>query len=328
MSGVLAVAALAAVAGCGSGERAGGDGRFIVRVQLDWRPEPQHGGFYQALAKGYFAEEGLDVRITPGGPARSVTSVVASGEADIGQSASTHVMQTIANGMPITNVASLFHQLPTALLMRPENPVRTWEDLDGRTVIARPEAVYLKYLRHHYGIEMDVRKQTQGLGDFLADPDTIQEGFFIAEPYFIREQGVEVRWLALMESGYNPYTILFANNAFLEEHPERAKAFLRAYVRGWKDYLEGDPEPGNKLIRELNPEADPGFMTFARQQIIDHALARGDPAKGEGYGTVDPGRIEAEISMLEELGVLEEGQVSLERALALEFVPEASPPGE
>ena len=39
-----------------------------ITVQLDWVAEPEHGGFYQALARGFFRAEGLDVTIIPGGP--------------------------------------------------------------------------------------------------------------------------------------------------------------------------------------------------------------------------------------------------------------------
>ena len=40
-----------------------------VTVQLDWVAEPEHGGLYQALARGFFRDEGLDVILLPGGPA-------------------------------------------------------------------------------------------------------------------------------------------------------------------------------------------------------------------------------------------------------------------
>ena len=39
-----------------------------ITVQLDWVAEPEHGGFYQALARGFFRDEGLDVTVVPGGP--------------------------------------------------------------------------------------------------------------------------------------------------------------------------------------------------------------------------------------------------------------------
>ena len=45
---------------------------FKLTVQLDWVAEPEHGGFYQAQAKGYFRDEGLDVTLIPGGPGAHV----------------------------------------------------------------------------------------------------------------------------------------------------------------------------------------------------------------------------------------------------------------
>jgi NitT/TauT family transport system substrate-binding protein len=39
-----------------------------VTLQADWYPQPEHGGFYTALVKGYYQDEGLDVTIQPGGP--------------------------------------------------------------------------------------------------------------------------------------------------------------------------------------------------------------------------------------------------------------------
>ena len=63
-----------------------------ITVQLDWVAEPEHGGFYQAEAKGFFREEGLDVRLIPGGPGAHVMPSVATGKADIGQADSTNTL--------------------------------------------------------------------------------------------------------------------------------------------------------------------------------------------------------------------------------------------
>ena len=63
-----------------------------ITVQLDWVAEPEHGGFYQALARGFFRDEGLDVTIVPGGPNAFVMPRVATGQADIGQADSTNTL--------------------------------------------------------------------------------------------------------------------------------------------------------------------------------------------------------------------------------------------
>src|SRR3954466_13103071 len=72
-----------------------------ITVQLDWVAEPEHGGFYQAQARGFFRDEGLDVTITPGGPGAFVIPMVATGKADIGQADSTNTFLQQAEGIPI-----------------------------------------------------------------------------------------------------------------------------------------------------------------------------------------------------------------------------------
>jgi len=292
-----------------------------IRVQLDWFPEPEHGGLYQAQAKGYFAQEGLNVTLLPGGSNVLVTQFVGNGQAEIGQSATTQVIYAVASGLPVINVASIFHRMPSALIMHADNPVASFADLNGKTIMGRPEAVYIPYLKKKYGIDFKVVPQSFGLAQFLQDPSAIQEGYFIAEPYFMEQAGAKVKWLPLWDSGYDPAATLFVNTAFAHDHPDELRAFLRAFIRGWKDYLEGDPAPGNALMKSQNPKMDDGYMQFSRDQIIKYNLGRGDPAKGENYGTLDPAKVQSEISIMENLGLIQPGQVPLAKAVTLDYLP-------
>ncbi len=297
---------------------------FPLRVQLDWFPEPEHGGLYQALAKGYFADEGLDVTLLPGGSNVLVTQFVATGSAEIGQSATTQVIQAVAGGLPVINIASIFHRMPTGLMMHADNPITSFAQLDGKTIMARPEAVYIPYLKKKYGLNFTVVPQDFSSAHFLADPHFIQEGFFIAEPYFLEQAGAKVKWLALWDAGYEPEATLLANTKFAQEHPEQLRAFLRAFIRGWKNYLEGDPAPGNLLIKKNNPKADDAFFKYERDQILQFNLGKGDPAQGEDYGTLNLKKIQGEISIMEDLGLLKPGAVPLEKVATAEYLPQAA----
>jgi NitT/TauT family transport system substrate-binding protein len=292
-----------------------------IRVQLDWFPEPEHGGLYQALAKGYFAQEGLNVTLLPGGSNVLVTQFVGTGQAEIGQSATTQVIEAVAAGLPVINVASLFHRLPTGLIMHADNPVASFADLNGKTIMGRPEAVYIPYLKKKYGINFNVVPQSFGLAQFLQDPSLIQEGYFIAEPYFMEKAGAKVKWLALWDSGYEPAATLFVNTSFAQAHPDELRAFLRAFIRGWQDYLEGDPTPGNNLMKQQNPKMDDGYMQFSRDQIIKYNLGRGDQAKGEDYGTLNLDQVKNEIAIMESLGLIQPGSVPLNKAATLDYLP-------
>lgn len=304
-------------------ESEGNTPRTAITVQLDWVPEPEHGGLFQAQARGFFAEEGLDVKIRPGGANVLVLETVAAADAQIGQSSSTQVIRAAARGIPVTNIASVFHQIPTALILHADNPVDSFPALNGQTIMARPEALWIPFLKQRYDIDFKVIAQNFGIGLFLNDPAFIQEGFYIAEPYFMEQAGAKVKLMTLAEGGWHGYATLFANKKFLSQHPEAAHAFIRAYVRGWRDYLEGDPTPGNELMKKMRTDGvSDEFLAYSRDMILKHHLASGDSEAGENYGTISPQRIQAEIDTLTELGVLKPGQVTVEDVLALPFAPE------
>src|SRR5438445_13804794 len=66
---VLVVVAVMVTTGCRS-QSAKSSGLIPVRLQTDWYPQPEHGGFYMAQAKGHYQQDGLDVKILPGRPDR------------------------------------------------------------------------------------------------------------------------------------------------------------------------------------------------------------------------------------------------------------------
>jgi NitT/TauT family transport system substrate-binding protein len=187
--------------------------------------------------------------------------------------------------------------------------------------MGRPEALYIPYLKQHYGIDFNVIPQSFGMASFLQDKAFIQEGFFIAEPYYLEKAGAKVKWLPLWDSGYAPSATLFANNRFLEKYPEVTRRFLRAFIRGWQDYLENEPEPAHALIRQGNPRVDDAFLTFSRNQIIAYSLGRGGVESGETYGSLSAKRIAREIAILESIGALQPNAVTVESVLDLRFLP-------
>ncbi|MEO0054669.1 MAG: hypothetical protein RLZZ50_616, partial [Verrucomicrobiota bacterium] len=86
----FAASVLLGLSACGKKAPAPDDGSGApavtkITVQLDWFPEPEHGGLFQAQAKGWFREAGLDVTLVPGGPNALVNQRVGTGQAQIGQ---------------------------------------------------------------------------------------------------------------------------------------------------------------------------------------------------------------------------------------------------
>ena len=295
-----------------------------ITVQLDWVAEPEHGGFYQALARGFFRAEGLDVTIIPGGPNAFVMPKIATGQADIGQADSTNTLLQQAEGLPIVQVAAVFQDDPSGLLIHAGSSVHKFEDLQGRTIIARPEWAFLKFLQKKYGLNVSVVPQNFSVAAFLGNKEAIQQGYFIAEPYHIVKAGGQMpRFLSTWDAGFRSYAVLVTNRKFAREHPAELKAFLRAYIRGWSDYVTGDPTPAHEALKKANATNTDDFMNFSRKMIIDEKLVTGRDATGglPQVGRLDPARYDTQIRQLEELGILPKGKITTSRAMTTEFLP-------
>lgn len=295
-----------------------------ITVQLDWVAEPEHGGFYQAQARGFFREAGLDVVLVPGGPNAFVMPSVATGKADIGQADSTNTLLQQAEGLPVVQFAAVFQDDPSGILVHADSPVRKFEDLQGRTIIARPEWAFLKFLQKKYGLKVNIVPQNFSVAAFMGNKEALQQGYFIAEPYHITKAGGKSpRFLSTWDAGFRAYAVLVTNRKFARDHPAELRAFVRAYIRGWRDYLEGDPAPAHAALKKANPTNTDEFMMFSRQMILDEKLVTGrDVDGGPGkIGRLDPSRYATQIAQLEELGILPAGKVSPTQAVTTEFLP-------
>ncbi len=287
-------------------------------MQLDWVAEPEHGGFYQAQARGFFKEEGLDVTLVPGGPNAFVMPSVATGKADIGQADSTSTLLQQAEGLPVVQFAAVFQDDPSGILVNADSTVRKFEDLQGKSIIARPEWAFLKFLQKKYGLTVNTVPQNFSVAAFLGNKEALQQGYFIAEPYHIVKAGGKMpRFLSTWDAGFRSYAVLVTNRKFAREHPAELHAFFRAYARGWGDYLQGDPSPAHEALKKANPANTDEFMAFSRKMILDEKLVTGRDANGglDQIGRLDAGRYATQISQLEELGILKPGKVSVTDAI-------------
>lgn len=295
-----------------------------ITVQLDWVAEPEHGGFYQAEARGYFREAGLDVTLIPGGPGAHVMPSVATGKADIGQADQVGTFQQQAEGLPFVQFAAVFQDDPAGILVHADSSVRTFKDLDGKTVIARPQWPFLEYLKKKYNVKVNTVAQNFSVSAFLSNKEALQQGYYIAEPHHIVKAGGKMpRFLSTWDAGFRAYAVLITNKKFAREHPEELRAFTRAYIRGWRDYLEGDPTPAHEAMKKANSSNTDEFLAFSRKMIIDEKLVTGRDKDGgpQKIGRLDPARYATLVTQLEELTLLPKGKITPANSMTTEFLP-------
>ena len=318
---VLRAGHLPVLGGC---ERKASSGLTPVKLQTDWYPQPEHGGFYDAQIRGYYKDEGLDVTILPSGPYVNSTQEVSVNAAQFAMGSSDNVLESIGNGAPLVAVTATMQRDPQAVMVHQDSPVHSFKDLDGHAVAIRLGAsTWFEYLVKRYQLK-NVREipATYSVANFLQDPGYIQQIFVTSEPFFARQAGVPVRTMLISETGYNPYRVVVTSRAFLQQHPETVAKFVRASLRGWRDYLK-NPDDINAAIAKLNPALSVPQMKFSYEALRDQHFIAGDDPSGAELGRFDPARWTSMYQQLLELKVISK-PFDPSTAYTLQFLPKGS----
>ena len=304
-SAVAVLVAAAWLSGCHP-HNAVPNGLIPVKLQADWYPQPEHGGFYTALLKGYYKAEGLDVQILPGGPYVSSEGLIANGTLQFGMNSSDHVLEAIANSdEPIVAVGATMQHDPQGIMLRASSPVHTWADLHGRTIAVRPGSTWWEFIRKRFHLDhVHEIPATYSVANFIQDPNYIQQGFVTSEPFFAQKAGVPTRMLLNRDAGYDPYRVFFTSQAYAAQHPDIVAKFTRASIRGWREYL-ADPGPTNALLQKLNPALNPEWMNYSYQALKDGHFVTGDDPSGDETGQFDPARWQTMYQQLLDLKVIQ-----------------------
>jgi len=315
---LIASACAFVVSGCHGSQPATATGLTPIRLQLDWYPQPEHGGFFAAQALGYYKAEGLDVSLLPLPQYGSVAQLVASGNAEFGLGSSDQVLEWNSNGLPLVAVSATMQHDPQAVMVHKDSPIRSFKDLEGHTIAAQTGATWLKYVTQRYNLRQ-VREvpATLSIANFLADPGYVQQIFVTSEPFFAKQAGAEVRTLPISSSGYDPYRVSFTTREFAAQHPDLVAKFVRASIRGWQAYL-ADPTATDALLLKLNPALNPAQEAYSAQALRDGAFIAGnDPSEQTGHMTA--ARWQTLYEQLKALGILH-GPVDPATTYSLSFV--------
>jgi NitT/TauT family transport system substrate-binding protein len=312
------------LAGCRGSHSSTANGLFPVRLQLDWYPQPEHGGFYTAQMLGYYKAEGLEVTLLPLPQYGSVAQLVSTGKADIGLGSSDQILEWDSNGLPLVAVAATMEHDPQAVMVHANSPIHGFKDLEGHTISAQTGATWLKYVINRYRLH-DVRQipSTLSIANFLADPNYVQQIFITSEPFFARQAGAEVRTLLISSSGYDPYRVQFTTSEFAAQHADIVAKFVRASIRGWQEYLR-NPAPTNALLLKLNPALNPAQEAYTAQALRDGGFISGvapgqSISSSEQTGQMTAVRWQTSYEQLKSLGILQ-GPVDPTTAYSLKFL--------
>src|ERR1700686_1715995 len=180
---ILCVLVFVGLSALGCRHPAEDSGLTKIVFQADWYPQPEHGGFYTALAKGFYKDEGLDVTILPGGPYITVEKQVSSGSAQFGMGSSDKVLESNAEGQSLVAVAATMQHDPQGIMVRKDSPIHTFSDLNGHSIaINVGESTWFEYIVKSFQLNnVHVVPAMMNVANFVADREYTQQGFATPE---------------------------------------------------------------------------------------------------------------------------------------------------
>ena len=267
-----------------------------VRFGLDWRPEAEYGGYYQALATGLYRKAGLDVSIQPGGPQVNQLQLLLAGRLDLVITGNAFLALNAAQEhLPIRAVAAFFQKDPAVLIAHSGTGHDSFEALRGTPILIGSDTRvgWWNFLKARFGYtDAQIRPYTFNAAPFLADKQAVQQGYATSEPFTLAQaMGEKPVVLLLADAGFNGYaSLVSARDDLIAQHPDVVQRFIAASIEGWRSYLNGDPAPAFALIKRENPEMADDLLAYARQALIDRGIVESGDALTLGIGAMTDAR--------------------------------------
>ena len=288
---LLAFVLIFSLAGCaGTTDK---NGENTITVVLDWTPNTNHTGIFVAQEKGYFRDAGLNVEVVQP-PEDGAVTLVASGKAQFGVSFQDSLAPAFAGDsvMPVTAVAAVIQHNTSGIVSRAGEGMDTPKGLEGK-----------KYATWDLDVEKatirDVMKADGGDFDLVElIPSTVTDEvsalrsgsvdaiwiFYGWAGVACRVAGLEIDYFefADIDPVFDYYTpVIIGSNAWLEENPETAKAFLAALSKGYTFAAE-NPKEAADILMEAAPELKSNSeLVYASQEYLAAEYIADAPRWGE-----------------------------------------------
>ena len=216
-----------------------------VTLMLNWIPYGEHAPFYYGVEKGYFAAEGIDLTIQPGGGSGKTVQAVGSKQVTFGWADGPALINGITNGIPVKSVGSFLQVGPGSVEFFAEKNFKTPADLKGKSIaMTAGDAVSQTFVAFLAANNMTIKDVNVVNIDPAGKIAALSEGKVDAILGFFHDQAPTianntkkpVNVLKYADYGVNVMSNgIIAHNETLKSDPEMVKAFLRASIKSWEE---------------------------------------------------------------------------------------------
>jgi NitT/TauT family transport system substrate-binding protein len=258
---VLASAAAAALMMVGTAASAA---ETKVTFQLNYTAAGYNAGYELAVVKGFYKEAGLDVTIEPGNGSQITTQLVASEKADIAFADSAPVMKLVSQGAKIKVLATILQDNPNQVTALKKLGMKSVKDMKGHSVAVpnggSQQAMFPLVLAANGLTDSDIKVVNMPpdsmVPALMSGTVDIILGSVDAYGPQLKSMNVDTDNFLFIDSGAPTVsTSIIASEDFLAAHPDVAKAFVAASLKGWSATID-DQKAAVAAMMKLFPDAN------------------------------------------------------------------------
>jgi NitT/TauT family transport system substrate-binding protein len=298
-------------AGCASGTARPAAGLQPVSLQLQWITQAQFAGYYVALDKGWYREEGIDLTIKPGNADLDTIDEVAGGSSDFGTAFLTDLAVSIQRGKPVISIAQIQQMSGLLLISRKDSNIKRPSDLLGKRIgMWGPswESQLNALLARERIARYNVRVLPQGydMAAFLSGDLDVASAMVYNEYHQVLEAGIKLQDLNIIDYtlyglGF-PGDVLFTGRKTIQMDADLCLKMLRASLRGWLYAVENAKEAVDIVLKyDKSGKADKDHQISMMREIS--RLVR---VSWREPGYTDRGSIQQMVTVLHRYQVLAE----------------------
>jgi len=300
----------------------GADALRQIQLPMGYIPNIQYAPFYAAVEKGYFAEEGIEIKFDYSFETDGV-ALVGAGELPFAVASGEQVLLARSQGLPVVYTFAWYQQFPISIVSAPELNIKEPADLRGQTIglpgLFGANYIGLQALLFSAGLTPeDVKMEAIGFNQveaFAAKQNNIVVGYASNEPIVLRSQGYKVNELRVSDYVQLTANGIISNEMTIKDEPGLVRSMTRALARGIADTIANADEAYTISLKYVENLADQDKVV--QMQILNTSI---EFWKAEKIGYSDPQAWENMNELLVKMESIPE-PVDLTRAFTNEFVP-------
>lgn len=276
-----------------------------VRLALNWKPEPEFGGFYEALRAGIFEKNQIKLKIIPGGAGQPVVQMLGAKNIEFGIVAADEIVLSQQRGSRVVALFTVYQDNPQGFMVHPERSFKSLKEMfqsEGVVALQKGQPYSEWLLKKYAPIKAKIVPYTGGISLFLKDPQYSQQCFVTSEPLLVTKSKTLSKTFLISESGFNPYiVVLAAHEDYVQQHSDLVKRFIKASREGWIQYQK-NPSKTNELMSKLNPSLDLEIMN--QMTVEQNAFVFPNGFNKSAIGSMQESRWKEMNSQLKEIGLI------------------------